>query len=91
MFFLQCNEEVTRLYSGLFNQGNKEVEEGEQKEQGKTFSDHWGWVTVLDALSNNQVKDWEAIANMPVIEFLNAMAYYKDKQRYLDVQSRLHG
>jgi len=42
----------------------------------------------LDNLSNSDVTKVEYILNLPVVEFLNWCAYFKDKQKMIELQQR---
>lgn len=44
----------------------------------------WGWYNVLDSLSNSDRSKWDYFLNMGVIEFLNTLAFYKDKEKHLE-------
>ena len=85
---MQSHGKLIASYPKLFNERSKEDDErieGEatvQKKKQETFHEYWGYYGVVDALSNNDVTKWEQITKMNVIEFLNVLAYYKDKQKY---------
>lgn len=84
-FFSQLSEIITK-YKRLFGQGDGEGEEDVTERAKPTFVEYWGWYYTLDNISNNDRTKWEYFLNMNVIEFLNTLAYYKDKQGYIEEQ-----
>ena len=82
-FFFSVLGQLTSNYSNLFERTIKtgEQESGELiKRNG--FSEHWGWFITLDNLSNGDRSKWEYFLSMNVIEFLNYLAFVKDKQKH---------
>jgi hypothetical protein len=73
---------------GKFNEGYKSLFGGEAEEgdEGATqpngFAQVYGWHFTVDQLSNSRRELWDTFLNMPVIEFLNAVSFYKSKQEY---------
>ena len=43
------------------------------------YAEHWGRFVVLDQMSGGDRTKWQYLLDMGVIEFLNTMAFYKDK------------
>lgn len=66
-------------YPKLFGEGDGE----EQQDVGETFAGHWGWVAILDNLTNGDRTKWDYYLNMGGIDFLNYLAFLKDKQEHL--------
>ena len=86
---MQSNGELIASYPKLFDTESREVEEAtlETKEKKvESFSEHWGWLCVWDSLSNNDITKWGFINDMNVIDLLNILAYYKDKQKHQQEQ-----
>jgi len=67
-------------YGGLF--GTKEQGEEIAQVGVDGFIERWGWFHVLDEMSNNNRDKWDYFLNMNVIEFLNHMAYLKDRNKW---------
>ena len=68
---------------------DEEDEEADEENEGSNrpgFVKHWGWYYTLDNLSNNDRTKWEYFLEMNVIEFLNSLSYFKDKQNYIKEQ-----
>ena len=70
-------------YAGLFGERTGE-DDGDDKQRGggNGFAEVYGWHFTLDNLSNCQPEKWDYFLNLPVIEFLNLVSYYKSKQAY---------
>jgi hypothetical protein len=50
----------------------------------------WGWYVTLDNLSNGCPEKWEYYYDMKLIEFLNLLLYYKDKEEYYEKLRQLN-
>ena len=72
-------------YAGLFGGGTEgDVGEDEEPEGYTAKYEQWSWYVVLDSLSNSDRTKWNYFLHeMNVIEFLNTLAFYKDRQNYL--------
>lgn len=78
-------EELYRLnegYSGLRGKKQQGSDEGVGENDEESFSEFWGWQLVLDNLSNHDRTKWDFFLNMDVVEFLNTVSFYKDKQKW---------
>jgi len=72
---LRVLQDISRQYSNLFSNGS-----GEGNSGGKgTFREKWGWIAVVNDLSNNDRTKWDYFFKMNVIELLNTVTFYKDK------------
>lgn len=78
-FFLSKLQQLIRSYSGLFDEADGETDNGTD---GRSYSEHWGWFIVLDTMSNGMRKDWDWFTEMNLVQFLNYMAFLKDKNRH---------
>lgn len=82
---MQLHESLIKRYRKLFELGEGEpgypLEEGEvrNEKQAESFRSRWGWFITLDNISNNDRTKWDYFLEMNVIEFLNTLAYYKEK------------
>ena len=63
-------------YSGLFGKSS-----GGVAADSAWFVKRWGWLVTVDNLANGDVNKYKQIYLMPVIEFLNILAFIKDKQK----------
>lgn len=80
---MQCFSELTNAYPKLFR---KDAEKGNQRgeetiKKKVSFTDVWGWYCTLDGLSNNDRTKWDYFLDMKIIEFLNTLSYFRDKQK----------
>lgn len=73
---MQGLDRINGKYPRLFNR------QDESDDEPSRYSE-WGWYIVLDGLSNSDRTKWDYFLNMKVIEFLNTLAFYKDKQDQL--------
>ena len=77
---MQSFGKLNALFKRLFEvktEGDEPVTIGEE-----SFASHWGWFLVLDNLSNSDRTKWDYFLNMNIIEFLNTLCFYKDKQAH---------
>ena len=84
-FFASLAKFLAR-YSGLFEQREREQDEGIAK-TSSGFHEHWGWYTTLDEVSGGDVLKFDSILKMNVVEFLNWLAYLKDKKKWQEQQA----
>ena len=73
-------------YPNLFETGGPEdtgpgeTDEGPGGDTGPSgFADRWGWVAHVDGVSETMRQSWNDTFRMPALEFLNVIAYRKDK------------
>lgn len=45
------------------------------------FNEHYGWMVAIDFLSRESGETWNQVTAWSVREFLNRLAFYKDKGR----------
>ena len=64
-FFFETLSEIIRKYPNLFETGESE---------GAT--DVFGWLSLIDRLAGGRRKEWDDILEMPIIEFLNTLAFH---------------
>lgn len=62
---------------GPENEGD--VPEGDTQDSTDNFSEKWGWLAAVDAVSETYRASWDVVYKLPVIEFLNILCYRKDK------------
>ena len=80
---------LSKGYSGLFGIANEEGEETTQKNNSEGFQEYWGWHLILDSLSNHDRTKWEFFYSMNIIEFLNCISFFKDKQKWEHEQNKI--
>jgi hypothetical protein len=72
--------EITRRFANLFN---RDSEEGDERiDVGTGFSERYGWVIVVDRLAGGDVLKWDAVFELPAIEFLNYASYQVEKNKH---------
>ena len=83
--------DINSKYSGLLEQESGESdEEGEGRAGKGGFIDAYGWHLTLDNISNNRRELWNHFLEMGVIEFLNTLNFYRNKQAWERAQTK-HG
>ena len=81
---------IFRAYPGLFPEagGTEQAEgpaaenrpaEGDAEEPADAFADRWGWISLVDTVSETQRCSWDEVWRKPMIETLNTFAYAKDR------------
>ena len=89
-FFFKQLSAVRQTYTGIFGQ-----EGGEDKEtSGKkveTFESKYGWLNVVNNLSNNDATKWGYFFALPLREFLNLISFQKAKQTHEYHQMKQNG
>ena len=55
----------------------------------KGFYEHWGWYCTLDELSKGDVLKFNQLLELNVVEFLNWLAYLKDKNKWQEQKAML--
>lgn len=78
-FFFETSKRLVSNYRNLF--ADRVDESGEEVESDVTFSNHWGWIEIVDRLADKDRTKWDYFLNMNVIEFLNAVAYDVDRRK----------
>ena len=67
--------------------GSDEVERSGEEEEDiegdrqarEDFAERWGWIANVDAVSETCRCSWDEVWQMSALEFLNILAYRKDK------------
>jgi hypothetical protein len=49
----------------------------------------WGWVSMVDRLSNGDITKHEQIYELNYIECLNVLAYWKEKDDYMNEMNNI--
>jgi hypothetical protein len=77
-FFFGSLSEVIRSYPNLFDGGDSESK-----------GDVFGWLSLIDRLAGGKRQEWDAILKMPIVEFLNTLAFHTTitKQRNKRLES----
>lgn len=82
--------EFNKGYSKLFN---KEVEEDEEEDEesggdredggsDSEFGEKWGWLALVDKVSDTTKEKWSEVFEMDVRTFFNIVCYANDKANY---------
>jgi hypothetical protein len=85
-FFLRGYESICKRYSGLFHFESGEDDEG--FEGGTGFTEQWGWYINLKEVADFENITFEKAQELGVINFLNDLAYLKDKNKHTAWLSR---
>ena len=82
LFFGQLVE-VTRRFTNLFGRAVEGDEQGNGRpDLGTGFTEKYGWIVVVDRLAGNDVLKWDAVFDLPAIEFLNYASYQVEKSKH---------
>jgi hypothetical protein len=81
---------IIKGYGNFFNKEDEEDdEEGEEwreKEDdagsNNEFGKKWGWISMVDRVSETIREPWGVVFDMGVMEFFNILCYAKDKAVY---------
>jgi len=49
----------------------------------------WGWISMVDRLSNSDITKHEQIYELNYIECLNVLAYWKEKDDYMNEMNNI--
>ena len=86
-FFFRAVSRINAGFPRLLGRRD-EAGEGEGTEEdgggagGGSFTDKWGWLANVDRASETQRCPWDAVWVMPALQFLNVLAYRKDKDEW---------
>jgi hypothetical protein len=69
-FFFSTLSSVVKRYPNLF-----------EGEEGSNKSGTFGWLSLVDRIAGGRRTEWDKILEMPLIEFLNTLAYYHTIQK----------
>jgi hypothetical protein len=89
-FFFEQLSQVRKTYTGIFGtqSGEGEATSGEKVE---TFETKYGWLNVVNNLSNNDATKWGYFFALPLREFLNLISFQKAKQSHEYHQQKQNG
>jgi hypothetical protein len=89
-FFFEQLSNVRKTYTGIFG-----TQSGEDKETSgakvETFETKYGWLNVVNNLSNNDATKWGYFFALPLREFLNLISFQKAKQSHEYHQQKQNG
>lgn len=82
-FFFAKICEINRQYATLLNVGTEE-RGGEDESEGAdtvvgAFGEKWGWISVVDTVSETKRQSMNETFAQPIIETFNILAYTRDK------------
>lgn len=81
---------IIQSYGNFFNKEDEEDDE-EREERGNEeedtgsnneFGNKWGWISMVDRVSETIRESWKVVFDMGVMEFLNILCYSKDKAAF---------
>lgn len=49
----------------------------------------WGWISMVDRLSNNDITKHEQIYELNYIECLNVLSYWHEKDKYMEQMNNI--
>jgi hypothetical protein len=59
------------------------------KESKESMDGRWGWVSMMDRLSNGDITKHDAIYERNYIECLNILSYWHEKDRYMEQMNNI--
>ena len=89
-FFFDQLSNVRKTYTGIFGQTGGEDKET-SGERVETFETKYGWLNVVNNLSNNDATKWGYFFALPLREFLNLISFQKAKQSHEYHQQKQNG
>jgi hypothetical protein len=81
---LQSISKLDGQFKGLFGEPieSSEDEPIRVRESGKRFMDTYGWIYQAAIVAEHEKVKLDEVYDMPVLQFLNDLAYLKAKQDY---------
>ena len=59
------------------------------KESKESMDGRWGWVGMMDRLSNGDITKHDAIYERNYIECLNILSYWHEKDKYMEQMNNI--
>jgi hypothetical protein len=59
------------------------------KESKESMDGRWGWVSMMDRLSNGDITKHDAIYERNYIECLNILSYWHEKDAYMEQMNNI--
>lgn len=59
------------------------------KESKESMDGRWGWVSMMDRLSNGDITKHDAIYERNYIECLNILSYWHEKDKYMEQMNNI--
>ena len=88
-FFFRSVSAINQGFVNLLQRGgNEDSGQGEEDEdlerdsEARGFADKWGWIDNVNLVSETCRCSWDDVWMMSAIEFLNILAYRKDKAEH---------
>ena len=89
-FFFEQLSNVRKAYTGIFGEESREDKETSGAKV-ETFETKYGWLNVVNNLSNNDATKWGYFFALPLREFLNLISFQKAKQSHEYHQQKQNG
>ena len=89
-FFFEQLSQVRKTYTGIFGEESREDKETSGA-RVETFETKYGWLNVVNNLSNNDATKWGYFFALPLREFLNLISFQKAKQSHEYHQQKQNG
>ena len=70
---------IAKQYPNLFGVTSEPTDNESEANSGQTFRERYGWIAVVNNMANNDRSKWQYFFELNLIEFLNAVVFYKDK------------
>jgi hypothetical protein len=67
-------------YKGLYGRSTS----SETMSLGPSLDSRWGWLAMVDRLSNGDITKHDAIYDRNYIECLNLLSYWHERDKYLE-------
>ena len=59
------------------------------KESKESMDGRWGWISMMDRLSNGDITKHDAIYERNYIECLNILSYWHEKDKYMEQMNNI--
>lgn len=86
LFFFRAVSQINTGFPNLLGaDSSRDDGDGEGEDDGEgeggpgTFNDRWGWIANVDRAAEVLRCSWDEVWEKPAVEFLNTLAYSKDK------------
>jgi hypothetical protein len=86
-FFFEQLSNVRKTYTGIFGEESREDKETSGA-RVETFDTKYGWLNVVNNLSNNDATKWGYFFALPLREFLNLISVFRKQSSPTSITNR---
>jgi hypothetical protein len=78
----RANEDADEEVEDDRDEYSEEVQDEIDISPENLYKEKWGWIIIINDLSNDKRWKWDYFFNMDLVEFLNTVSFFKDKNDY---------